>query len=205
MSTLRTVFAALDARLELGPRWRGGEVDRLVDATHSALVDAAAAYVGPRGWQPVPEVTYSVFGERGSIDLLALRQADSIVAMMEIKTSITSTEELLRRTDAKARLLPGIVLERFGWRPATVASILVVEDSTTNRRRLRSIGPLLAARFPGSTVDTKRWLRSPATGTPGVWFLATMHERDARSQMGGRERVHRPVEGLDPAGEPPRA
>ncbi len=43
-----------------------------------------------------------------------MREADSIAVMVEVKTSINSVEELLRTTDMKTRLLPGLVAERFG-------------------------------------------------------------------------------------------
>ena len=33
--TLRRVFAALDARIDLLPRWQGAELDRLLDARHA--------------------------------------------------------------------------------------------------------------------------------------------------------------------------
>jgi hypothetical protein len=189
LGTLRRIFAVVDARVDLDPRWRGGELDRLLDADHAAIVTTAAAWVEQFAWVAVPEVTYSVFGERGSIDLVALRQQDSLAVMLEVKTSINSVEELLRKTDAKTRLLPGLILDRFGWRPASVVRILVVADSRTNRRRIAAMGPLLASSFPGSTVDTKRWLRSPDRSTPGVWFLSASDARDVGHRASGRERV----------------
>ncbi len=167
MATLRAVFASMEATVELQPRWRGGDLDRLLDERHASIVTGAAAYLVGWGWLTTPEVTYSVYGERGSIDLLAVRESASAAVMLEIKTSINSAEELLRKTDAKMRLLPGIVAERYGWRPASVARILVVADDRTNRRRVRAIHTLLADTFPGSTVDTKRWLRSPVPDLPG--------------------------------------
>ena len=121
MATLRSVFAALEATVELAPRWRGGEIDRLLDAGHAALAGEAVWVLTGLAWLAIPEVTYSVFGERGSIDVLALRETDSIAVMLEVKTSINSVEELLRKTDVKTRLLPGLVADRFGWRPTSVA------------------------------------------------------------------------------------
>ena len=148
MATVRNIFTALDATVELAPRWRGGEVDRLLDARHAAIGTAAASVLEGLGWVTVPEVTYSVYGERGSIDLVALREAESIAVMLEVKTSINSVEELLRKTDAKARLLPGLVFDRFGWRPASVVRIWS--------------SPMIAPTGDGSA----RWVRCSPRASP---------------------------------------
>src|SRR5580765_2408298 len=68
--TLRRVFAALDARWEPTVSWRGGDLDRLIDAEHARLVGEIARRLESAGWEVAVEVTYSEFGERGSIDVL---------------------------------------------------------------------------------------------------------------------------------------
>ncbi|MBA2487716.1 MAG: helix-turn-helix domain-containing protein [Chloroflexi bacterium] len=60
MSTLRRVFAAVDARLNLEVRWRGGASERLTDEDHSALVSAAARVLRGFGWTVLTEVTFSI-------------------------------------------------------------------------------------------------------------------------------------------------
>ena len=37
-NTVRSILSALDARGEWDIRWRGGELDRLIDEAHAALV-----------------------------------------------------------------------------------------------------------------------------------------------------------------------
>ena len=37
LRTLRAIGGALDMRVELAPRWRGGELDRLLDDRHALL------------------------------------------------------------------------------------------------------------------------------------------------------------------------
>src|SRR6266545_3892656 len=69
--SLRSVLAALDASATLDLRWRGGELDRLADAGHASLVEHLARWLGKAGWTCSVEITYSSFGERGSIDILA--------------------------------------------------------------------------------------------------------------------------------------
>jgi transcriptional regulator with XRE-family HTH domain len=205
MMVLRRIFASVEATVELAPRWRGGEIDRLLDSDHAALAVEAATILDRLRWLPVPEVSYSVYGERGSIDLIALREQESLAVMLEIKTSINSVEELLRKTDVKTRLLPGLVADRFGWRPRSVARILILRDDRTNRRRIQAIGPLLASTFPGSTVDTKRWLRRPGVGQPGLWFLSVSHGRDTGHGTRGRDRVRVRRKGPELVMQPPDA
>jgi hypothetical protein len=100
---------------------------------------------------------------------------------------------------------PGLIADRFGWRPKSVARILVLSDDRTNRRRIQSMGPLLVSTFPGSTVDTKRWLRQPGTGQPGLWFLPASHGRAAGHGTGGRDRIRVRPKGPDLVTQPPDA
>jgi transcriptional regulator with XRE-family HTH domain len=112
---LRRVLAVFDAELVLFVRWRGGEVDRLLDRAHAGLGERVSAILSDLGWEVVAEVSYAEFGERGSIDLLAWHAATSTLLVIEIKSELTSIEETLRRHDAKTRLAPKIASDRFGW------------------------------------------------------------------------------------------
>ena len=102
---------------DVGMRWRGGDIDRVADEGHAALVGRVASMLEGLGWQVGPEVSFSVFGERGSIDLLAWHPTARILLVIEVKTSLNSVEEMLRRQDVKVRLAAGIANERFGWQP----------------------------------------------------------------------------------------
>ena len=75
-----------------------------------------------------------MYGERGSIDLLAWHEASRTLLVIEFKTELTSIEETLRRHDSKVRLAPGIARERFGWDPAVDARLLVLPEDRTARR-----------------------------------------------------------------------
>ena len=66
----------------------------------------SAALLEAEGWLTAAEVTYSGYGERGSIDLLAFHPATRTLLVVEVKTEIASVEETLRRHDAKVRLAP---------------------------------------------------------------------------------------------------
>jgi transcriptional regulator with XRE-family HTH domain len=72
LRSLVAIARALDAELVVMIRWRGGDLDRLLDEGHAALVGRVAEWLARLGWAIRPEVTYSVWGERGSIDLPCL-------------------------------------------------------------------------------------------------------------------------------------
>ncbi len=61
----------LGADLVVTLRWRGGDLDRLLDEGHAALMARAAAILESAGWSVMPEVTFAHFADRGSIDILA--------------------------------------------------------------------------------------------------------------------------------------
>lgn len=189
LSTIRALFAALDARIELEPRWRGGQIDRLVDERHSGLVAAAAEVFARCGWSPVMEVTYSIYGERGSIDLLGLHAPSGSVVLVEAKTEVTSFEEMQRRFDVKTRLMPRIVENRFGWRPRQIARILVVTDTRTNRRRIDRVRVLVERAYPLRSIAVKRWLQRPIGDVGGIWFLSPMPAQTGSRRAGGPSRV----------------
>jgi transcriptional regulator with XRE-family HTH domain len=114
---LRAVCKALDAHLDIKLLWRGGELDRLINRRHSAMHEAAAGmFASLNGWTAVPEVSYSIYGERGVIDILAWHAATRNVLVVELKTEIVDVQELIGRLDQKRRLAPRIARER-GWVP----------------------------------------------------------------------------------------
>ena len=73
LATIRRIFAAVDAGFEGIVHWRGAGLDRLLDARHASLVAARVLRLKETGWDPSVEVSYSVYGERGSIDVLGAR------------------------------------------------------------------------------------------------------------------------------------
>lgn len=70
---LRRVGAALEITLPFHPHWRGAEPARLLDADHATLVEVVARRLRRAGWQTEFEYTFNVYGERGSVDVLAWR------------------------------------------------------------------------------------------------------------------------------------
>ena len=169
---LRRLFRVFDAEVVVIIRWRGGSLDHLLDARHASLGEAMIERLMEAGWAVQPEVSYSIYGERGSIDLLAWHESTRTLLVIELKTELTSIEETLRGHDTKVRLGPGIARERFGWNPVVVARLLVLPEDRTARRHVNQHQATLRRDYPLATPAVKRWLRKPDAKTVGgILFL----------------------------------
>ncbi|MEW5989865.1 MAG: helix-turn-helix domain-containing protein [Chloroflexota bacterium] len=187
---VRRLFAAVDARLELLSRWRGADLERLLDQAHSELVAEVVRRLELAGWDVAIEVTYSEYGERGSIDVLGTHPLRRAALVIEVKSDLPSAEGVGRKLDEKTRLAPKIVLDRFGWRPAAVGRLLVLPE-TGRLRRLARI-PAIAAMLPADAVAVRRWLRSPTGSLAATWFLPDIGVRNPRRVSGPPRRVPGP-------------
>jgi len=167
LSQLRQVANALDAEFVSSLRWRGGDLDRLVDEGHARLVGQVASVLGAAGWLVRPEVSYAVYGERGSIDLLAWHPGRRIALVVEVKTELVSVEETLRKHDEKARLAPGIAAERFGWRAVGTGRLLVLPSRATSRRQVTRQAAVFEVAYPLRGLELRRWLGAPAGASGG--------------------------------------
>jgi transcriptional regulator with XRE-family HTH domain len=196
MATIRRIFAAVDAGFEGTVLWRGAGLDRLLDARHAALVAASVRRLGGLGWETRVETTYSVFGERGSIDVMGAFVAMRAVLVEEVKSEIASLEETLRKLDEKVRLARERIAERaFGWRPESVGRVLVLPDSTTSRRRVLALDPVLRVAFPDRGSAVRVWLRSPSGDLSGILFQPDIVTGDRSPDRRGVQRVRGRREG----------
>ena len=182
---VRAVFKSLDASAELDIRWRGGAMDRLLDDRHAALVATAGSVLSSAGWEVLPEVSYNVFGERGSIDLVAWHAPTRTLLVVEVKSKLTSLEATLRKHDEKVRLGPEVVAERFGWRPLKVARLLVLPDSRTVQRRVAGADTVLRRVYPVRGWAARRWLKAPIGRGDGLIYLPITTPRGRSRGSGG--------------------
>jgi transcriptional regulator with XRE-family HTH domain len=189
---LRRLLAALDAWLAFEVRWRAGALDRLLDEGHATLVGIVSDLLGALGWEVHVEVSYSEYGERGSVDVLAFWPPLGILLVIEVKTDLAGVEAVLRKLDEKVRLAPTVALDRFGWQAQHVAWLLVMPESSTLRRRVERQAAVLRRAFPARGADVRRWLRQPAGGIAGLVFLSPSRGKTAIQRCGGPERVRRP-------------
>jgi transcriptional regulator with XRE-family HTH domain len=193
LRTLRRILLALEARGDVDVRWRGGSLDRTIDERHADLGAVAVRSLTNLGWDHAVEVTYSIFGERGSIDLLGFHRATASLLVIEVKTELTSIEETLRRLDQKLRLAGQIGQKRFGSAAAGISSLLVMPDTAAARRQVMRHREVLDAVFPAGNVAIRHWLAEPRGSIHGRWFLANMSPRSAAGTLGGPDRVIRPT------------
>lgn len=128
----------------------------------------------PRGWQAQAEVSFSEYGERGSIDIFAARPASRAIAVCELKSAIGSLEETNRMLDVKERLAPKIALARFGWRPAYTGRLLILPDEKTVRRLIARHAATMDGLYPARSREVRAWLRQPDRALRGIWFLSDL-------------------------------
>lgn len=163
LDTIRAICAGLDIRLDLAPRWRGGDLDRMLSRRHSALhesVTRALASAFPT-WEISPEVSFSIYGERGVIDLLLWHPGRRALLIIELKTDIVDVGEMLGTLDRKRRLAWKIGAEK-GWEPLTVSAWILVAGSRTNQRRVSEFRAMLRSAYPADGRQMRAWLRDPA-------------------------------------------
>jgi transcriptional regulator with XRE-family HTH domain len=190
LETLRRVFAAVGAGFAGQVLWRGPALERLLDARHAALVDASAIRLRGWGWDVMAEVTYSSYGERGSIDLLGTRADRGAVVVEEVKSELARVEETLRKLDEKARLIGSDVgRDRLGWTPRVVGRVLVLPDTDRARRQVAGHAAVFDAALPARGPALRAWLRDPEGPIAGILFVADI-DRDGRNAVRpGAQRV----------------
>ncbi|HSH22267.1 MAG TPA: helix-turn-helix domain-containing protein [Candidatus Caenarcaniphilales bacterium] len=187
--TLRRVAAVLDVRLDVVARWRGGELDRLMNAAHAALHEEVARYFGElSGWQQLPEVSFAFFGERGVIDILAYHEASGALLVVELKTELVSIEDLLSTTDRRMRLAARIAGER-GWHAATVSAWVVVAESDANRRRAGKHAATLRSGLPANGHQMRAWLGRPEGSIAALSFWANSNRGGVKQRLSSEKRV----------------
>jgi transcriptional regulator with XRE-family HTH domain len=189
LARLELILEALDARLVSYVVWRGGELDRLLDADHALLQERWAARKADAGrWESAQEVTYNHFGDRGSIDDLAFDRVTAILLVSELKTGIYDAGRMLMKVDEKARIAADAA-RRFGWSATRVVRCLVIADTRTNRRRIASHAALFA-RYECRGRAAAAWLRAPDPAVGGVLLFVPLSDvRGTHGRRAGRQRV----------------
>jgi transcriptional regulator with XRE-family HTH domain len=187
LGTFRRVAVVLDLRLDVIPRWRGGEVDRILGRRHSLLHEAFARHLrADPAWTFRPEVSYSIFGERGVIDMLAWHPGRSMILVVEFKTELVDVNDLVGSMDRRRRLAIRIGQD-LGWRAIAASSLVVLVDGRTNRRRVAEHRTILRAAFPSDGRHLAGWLRDPseAVSMLAMWPNAN-HDTTGPDRRGSR-------------------
>jgi transcriptional regulator with XRE-family HTH domain len=179
---LTQVAGVLEARIRVTLLWKGEELDRLLDGDHALLVEWVVERLRAAGWLVVPEATFAIRGERGSIDVLAWHPPSGRVLVVEVKSVVPDVQATLSGVDRKARLAP-VIAREHGWTVTDVSRILVLPAERTARRRLESFEATFAQAFPARTVELRNWIDRPDRPVAGVWFVADAHQAGARHRV----------------------
>lgn len=189
VGTLRRVSTALDARFDTYLRWHGGDLGRLINARHSAMHETIArSFARQRAWIAEPEVSFSVFGERGVIDVLAWNAAAQSLLVIELKTELVDLNDLMGSVDRKRRLASVIARDRR-LDALTISTWVVVAESRTNRRALAGHSAVLRAKFPMDGRGIRRWLAHPLGRTDALGFLSGVQVVNVRLDLAPIRRV----------------
>ncbi len=188
---LLALATALRADVDMTLRWNGAELDRLLNAGHSAMHEVVVGILTAAGWQVVPERSFSVWGERGVIDLLAWHAATRSLLVVELKTEIVEVQRLIGTVDRYRRLAPAVVRD-LDWNPVAVGVWVAIAESPTNRRRLHEHASVLRAAFPSDGRTVPGWLRSPSGPLAALSFLSDARVANRMSARSSRRRVRSP-------------
>ena len=191
LGTLEAICTALGADLDVRIRWQGEGLDRLMDEAHAGIVERFVRDLRAAGWETALEATFNEYGERGSVDVLGWHPATRTLLISEVKSVIADAQGTLMPLDRKTRL--GVRIGRSrGWDPASVSSVLVVRDGSTNRRRVGLLSATFDAALPVRGAAFRRWLRTPAGSIRALVFLPDSPQRNTRRCVTGRQRVNPP-------------
>ncbi len=188
VDTWRRVAAALDIRIDFVPRWRGGELDRMLAAGHSAMHETVARELREIGWMMAPETTFSIYGERGVVDILAFHPLTKALLVIELKTQLVDVQALIGSVDRYRRLAPQLARER-GWTVTSVSCWVILRETPANHRRLAAHATVLRTAFPQDGRRVRGWLGKPDGAIAALSFLSDSHPRTVSATSSGVQRV----------------
>jgi len=187
LRALRAVVAAVGASLELRLRWRGPELDRLLDAEHAQIVAAVTDVLRTHGWEVLHEWTFNHYGERGAIDVVAWHPAARAILIVEVKSDLVDLQDLLGTLDRKARIAGAVLVPERGWLPAAVGRLVVVPEHPTLRAKVARHEAVLRPTLPARNREIRTWLRAPNGSLAGIWFVRTDRPGPRRARSGRRD------------------
>ena len=190
---VRRVAMAVGISLPFDPRWRGADLARLMDARHASITGVVVERLRSAGWDVRPEHTFSVYGERGSIDVLAWLPERRALLVVEVKSQIVDVQDLLSTLDRKRRLAPGLATV-LGWRPLVTGTVVVLPSEHGARSAVDRHSAIFGTAYPARTLEVRRWIRQPDRDLRGIWFLPVIVPDVGRKRGTGVRRA----EGRDP-------
>jgi transcriptional regulator with XRE-family HTH domain len=183
LGTARRIAAAIGVSLSVTAWWRGGELARLLDARHARLVELVIRELRRNAWDVLTEYTFSQYGERGSVDIVAWHATTRTVLVVEVKSRLADLQDLVSTLDRKVRLVPILLARDRGWHAENVGRAVVIAATTTNRDVVAAHSATFASALPAGTIRVRRWLESPNGGISGRWFLRELHSTNGAERQ----------------------
>lgn len=185
LGSLERHAAVFGLRVDLRLTGRGGQLARLADEEHAAIVEAIAAWFNANGFLTETEASFNEWGERGRVDLLAYDPRSGTLVIVEIKTELLDLQDLFGALNVKERLA-AIIAERRGWTVRRRHTLLAVASTFANREIVRT-HPSLFGRFA-----TRRLSRAAFEGhSKGILHWVAPATARRTSWRAGRQRVRR--------------
>jgi hypothetical protein len=184
---VRRVATAVGVSLPFDPRWRGADLARLMDARHASIAGVVVDRLSRLGWEVRPEHTFSVYGERGSIDVLAWHPPARVLLVVEVKSQIVDIQDLVSTLDRKRRLAPRLASD-LGWHPLAIGAVVVLPSEHRARSAVARHRAIFDAAYPARTLGVRRWLGRPDRDLRGIWFLPVSAPDVARKRGAGSRR-----------------
>jgi hypothetical protein len=176
-------------RVDVSASRNGAELDRWMDGGHAEMHEAFAKWFHALpAWIAVPEVSFSIFGERGVIDIVAWHASTGALLLVELKTALGDPQRLVSTMDRRVRLASRIVADR-GWRPRTVSAWIVFLDTRTNRRHVANHRGLLRSRATADGRAMRAWLRQPMDAIWALSFWSDVQAANLVRRSATRRRV----------------
>jgi transcriptional regulator with XRE-family HTH domain len=186
VGAVRLHAAALGLRAELVLIGRGGDLAKMTDEEHAAIVEHVAAALIEHGWLVDAETSFNHFGDRGRFDLLAFHPATGRLVIVEVKTELTNLQELLGVLDVKERLAKRVAT-KHGWAATSVSTLLAVAGTDVARKTVAA-HPALFGSFTIGRGQSAMW--TTALDRPRRTLIWMPPSRAGRSaSRAGRKRV----------------
>lgn len=173
-------------RLEMRLVGRAGELVRIGDEEHAAIVEAVAGTLRKLEFLIETEASFSEWGERGRVDLLAFDPRSRTLVVVEAKSQLLDLQDLFGALNVKERLASTLASRR-GWQLERRTTVLAVAATSANREIVRA-HPTLFAGFSVRTLSTLRdrshdrilqWIK-PSAAARGAWVAGRQRVRPAK-------------------------
>lgn len=184
LATLESHAGALDLRLDLRLHGRSGELVRLADEEHAAIVELLARWFREAGFVVEVEASFSEWGERGRIDLLACDPVSRLLVIVEVKTLLLDLQGLLGAANVRERLAKDIGRRR-GWDVDRTVTVLAVADAPASRAVVRQHPSVFAS------YSTRRLSRRALSAYDRLLVWVTPARAARAGWIAGKQRVRR--------------